>query len=160
EKGIVRNVEARIATRNSGTRVVELSSLAVEIGGRHCLLSVSNDITERRRGGEEGALLQAVTMGGAGARGFGSASCVGLRRVCESTGWVLGQAWIPRPDQTVLECSPAWFATTGGLEDFRRGSENSRFPPGVGLPGRVWLGKQASWVRDVTADSNFPRIVL
>src|SRR5262245_14857285 len=160
ERGVVRNVEARIATRNGGTRVVELSSLAVEIGGRHCLLSVSNDITERRRAEEEVALLQAITMEVAVARDLDSALAVVLRRVCESTGWVLGQAWIPRPDQTVLECSPAWFAATGGLDEFRRGSENSRFPPGVGLPGRVWLSKQASWVRDVTVDSNFPRIVL
>ena len=160
DRGIVRNVEATISTRNGAKRIVELSSLAVEIGGQHCLLSVSNDITERRRAEEEVGLLQAITMEVAAARDLDSALAVVLRRVCESTGWVLGQAWIPRPDQTGLECSPAWFATTAGLEEFRRGSENSRFPPGVGLPGRVWLGKQASWVRDVTVDSNFPRIVL
>jgi len=160
DRGIVRNIEATISTRNGAKRIVELSSLAVEIGGQHCLLSVSNDITERRRAEEEVSLLQAITMEVAAARDLDSALAVVLRRVCESTGWVLGQAWIPRPDQTGLECSPAWFATTSGLEEFRSGSENSRFPPGVGLPGRVWLSKQASWVRDVTVDSNFPRIVL
>lgn len=160
ERGAVRNIEARIATRSGLSRVVLLSSMAVDIGGQHCLLSVSNDITDLRRAEEEVGLLQAITTEIAVAPDLDSALVVVLRRVCESTGWVLGQAWIPRADQSVLECSPAWFGSIDGLEEFRLGSENSRFPPGVGLPGRVWLTKKAAWVRDVRIDPNFPRMVL
>jgi signal transduction histidine kinase len=89
-----------------------------------------------------------------------SALTVVLRLVCENTGWVLGQSWIPRADGTAIECSSAWFGTGPGLAEFRLGSENVRLLPGVGLPGRVWKSKEPDWVRDVTLDENFPRIVL
>ena len=81
-----------------------------------------------------------------------------LRRVCEKTGWVLGQAWVPNQEGTVLDCGPVWFC--GGevdLKQFRAASEGSHFRPGVGLPGRVWKSKQPAWIEDVTLDGNFPR---
>ena len=160
DSGVVRDMEAKIHTRSGASRIVLLSSLMVDIGGQHCLLSVSNDITERRRAEEQVSLLQAISMEVAVAPDLSSALQVVMRRVCEKTGWVLGQSWVPRQDETTLECSPAWFTAADGLEEFRLGSENCRFPPGVGLPGRAWHLKQAVWVRDVTVDTNFPRAVL
>jgi PAS domain S-box-containing protein len=160
ERGVVRDLEARIRTRSGGDRIVLLSSLMVDIGGQHCLLSVSNDITERRRAEEELGLLQAITMEVAAAQDLSTALELVLKRVCETTGWLMGQAWLPRPDGTAVDCSYAWFSTSTDLEDFRLGSVNSSFPPGVGLPGRVFRSKQTVWVKDVTQDPNFPRAVL
>jgi signal transduction histidine kinase len=77
--------------------------------------------------------------------------------VCEKTGWVIGQAWIPRQDGTLLDCSSAWFSVATGLEKFKKYSEATTFLPGVGLPGRVWSSKQPAWIQDVTLDPNFPR---
>jgi C4-dicarboxylate-specific signal transduction histidine kinase len=51
--GVVRNLDARIRTRNGSARLVLLSSLIVDIGGLQCLLSVANDITERKRAEEQ-----------------------------------------------------------------------------------------------------------
>ncbi len=160
ERDLVRDLEVKIRTKSGASRVLLLSSLLVDIGGQHCLLSVSNDITERRRAEEQISLLQAITMEVAVAPDVSSALEVVLRLVCQRTGWVLGQAWIPREDGTALECSPAWFTAAQGLEGFRLGSENARLIPGVGLPGRVWSSKRAAWIRDVTVDTNFPRAVL
>jgi signal transduction histidine kinase len=92
------------------------------------------------------------------ANDLSSALEVMVRRVCATTGWVIGQAWIPRHDGTVLECSPAWFSIVTGLEKFRQSSEAATFLPGVGLPGRVWSSKQPAWIQDVTLDQNFPRV--
>ena len=112
---------------------------------------------ERRQAQEQVSLLQTIAMEVGAADDLSSALKVVLRRVCEKTGWVIGQAWIPRDDGTVLDCSPAWFSVATGLEKFREHSETTTFPPGVGLPGRVWSSKQPVWVQDVTLDTNFPR---
>lgn len=111
----------------------------------------------RQRREEQLTLLQTITMEVAAAGDLSSALEVVLRRVCEKTGWALGQAWIPKQDGTVLECGPAWLCGEGGLDQFRIASEKSSFLPGVGLPGRVWQSKQPAWIQDVTIDGNFPR---
>ena len=159
DQGVVRDLEVSMRTRSGESRLLLLSSLMLEIGGQPCLLTVSNDITERRRVEDQVGLLQAITLEVAMAPNLSSAIEVVLRRVCERTGWILGQAWLPRQDETALECGAA-FTTAAGLEKFRRGSLNLRFLPGVGLPGRVWQSKRPAWVKDVRIDSNFPRWVL
>src|SRR6266566_3870793 len=73
-------------------------------------------------------LLQTITMDVAAAGDLSSALEVVLRRVCEKTGWVLGQAWVPNQDGTVLDCGPAWFcAAEADLKEFRAASEGSHF---------------------------------
>ncbi len=107
---------------------------------------------------EQLSLLQTITMEVAAARDFSSALEVVLRRICEKTGWVLGQAWLPNQDGTVIDCGPAWFCAEADLKEFRAASEGSHFVPGAGIPGSVWKSKQPVWIQDVTLDGNFARI--
>jgi PAS domain S-box-containing protein len=102
-------------------------------------------------------LLQTITLEVAAADDLSSALKIVLRQVCEKTGWVLGQAWVPNKDGSVLVCDSDWSCGEGDLQDFRVASEAIHFKPGVGLPGRVWESKQPAWVEDVTNDPNFPR---
>src|SRR5438046_3903690 len=106
---------------------------------------------------EQISLLQTITMEVAAASDLSSALEIVLRRVCEKTGWELGQAWVPNRDKTLLVCGPVWFCGEDDLKHFRAVSEKSHFQPGVGLPGRVWKTKQPAWIEDVTHDPNFPR---
>jgi signal transduction histidine kinase len=112
---------------------------------------------ERKRAEDELLLLQTVTLEVSGSPDLESALLVVLRRVCEATGWVFGQAWIPRPDGTLLDCGPAYSHDGVDLAPFRELSEGSAFPPGEGLPGRAWLTSRPAWVADVTRDEEFPR---
>jgi len=107
---------------------------------------------------EQLSLLQTITMEVAAARDFSSALEVVLRRICEKTGWVLGQAWLPNQDGTVIDCGPAWFCAEADLKQFRAASEGSHFVPGAGIPGSVWKSKRPVWIQDVTLDGNFARI--
>ena len=106
---------------------------------------------------EQLSLLQTISMEVAAASDLASALEVVLREVCEKTGWVIGQAWVPNSDSTVLDLVTGWYCGDGELKPFKAASEASHFKPGVGLPGRVWESKQPAWIEDVINDPNFPR---
>lgn len=110
-----------------------------------------------RRAEEEVDLLHTITLEVAAAQDLSASLEIVLRRVCETTGWAIGQAWVLNPAEHRLECSPAWFTVSGDLGGFRAVSEATHFEPGIGLPGRVWSTRQPAWIRDVTVDPNFPR---
>src|SRR5437773_2720065 len=112
---------------------------------------------KRKESEEQLSLLQTITKELAVAEDRSSALEVVLRDVCEKTGWVLGHAWVPNTDGTVLELGSAWYCGDVELIPFRAVSEASQFKPGIGLPGRVWESKQPAWLEDVTNDPNFPR---
>src|SRR5215468_8013138 len=112
---------------------------------------------DHKQSEEQLSLLQTISMEVAGASDLASALEVVLREVCEKTGWVIGQAWVPNADATALDLVAAWYCGDGELKPFKAASEASHFEPGIGLPGRVWKSKQPAWVEDVVDDPNFPR---
>ncbi len=113
--------------------------------------------SETRRVEDELRLLQTLAVAIGEAEDLPSAFEVTLRKVCEETGWILGQAWVPRADGSAIDCTRAWHASVPGLERFREASAGTSFLPGIGLPGRVWSSKAPAWIRDVRVDGNFPR---
>ncbi len=121
------------------------------------MVGVNYDITERKLAEEQINLLHTITVDVAASDDLDAALEVVLRRVCEMTGWTLGQAWVPRPDGTGLDCCPSWFAADDKLDEFRTHSMSITILPKRGLPGRVMSSRQAVWIRDVTKDLNFPR---
>lgn len=107
---------------------------------------------------EELRLLQTMILTIIESKDTHAAFGIVLRKVCEATGWIYGEAWVPGPNGTQLECCPSWYSKVEGLEKFRKVSEGCTFLPGIGLPGRAWLTKKPVWIRDVTVDTNFPRV--
>jgi PAS domain S-box-containing protein len=78
------------------------------------------DISQRKRAEEESQLLQNLTLDISAANDFQTALEITLKKICEFTGWVYGEAWVPETDhRQVLVCSPAWYASVEGLESCR-----------------------------------------
>ena len=109
------------------------------------------------RSDEQLNLLQAIAMEIAAAKDLTSALNVVLRRICEKTGWAIGQAWLPDSNDAFLSLGPGCYRGTGELNSFRNFSESMQFTPGFGLPGRVWQSKRPIWIEEVATDPNFPR---
>ena len=134
---------------------LSLASWQTEKGRFFC--GIIRDITERKRAEEEIRLLQTIALSVSSAEDLHAALRAVLTKVCESTGWVVGQAWIPRPDGPCMECSPAWHSSISGVKEFRKASQGFTFLPNIGLPGRAWTAKRPVWIPDVTQDDNFTR---
>ncbi len=110
------------------------------------------EIADRKRAEEELRLLLRLTQAIDRTPDFHSALEVVLGNVCETTGWNYGETWIPSDDGLALECAPAWRSNAPEkVAGFRQVTEEFRFQPNIGLPGRVWSSKQPEWLPDVSA---------
>ncbi len=115
------------------------------------------DITDHKEAEQDRQLLKMVTHAIVNSADFHSALEVALQKVCEATQWEFGEAWVPNLDKTLMVCSPAWYSKTDRLNEFRQSSEGFTFPPGRGLPGRVWVSKRTEWHQDVPLESTYLR---
>jgi PAS domain S-box-containing protein len=80
-----------------------------------------------------------------------------LEAICEALDWEHGALWQIEREAHVLRCVDIWHRPSVSFPEFEAASRNARFPPGVGLPGRVWERGKPDWIPDVARDANFPR---
>ncbi|HET9480276.1 MAG TPA: ATP-binding protein, partial [Candidatus Polarisedimenticolia bacterium] len=98
-----------------------------------------------------------ITEALAQAESLAEASPSVLQAICETIGWEHGALWNVDRAAELLRCVATWQEPGRGLEEFARASREITFPPGVGLPGRVWQSTRPAWIPDVVHDDNFPR---
>ncbi|MGH7902342.1 MAG: GAF domain-containing protein, partial [Thermodesulfobacteriota bacterium] len=105
-------------------------------------------------------LLQKIAVASNMAPTIEDALQFALDQVCCFTGWPVGHAYLT--DSTGnLAPTTIWHIEVPELfETFRRVTEATSFPPGIGLPGRVLASGKPAWIMDVTKDPNFPRAKL
>ena len=158
-QGEASRVEYRLVRPDGACRrVVEEVQVEVDVHGRPARFVGSvTDVTDRRRTEQENQLLQTLMLAIPEASDVRAALELALRKVCEATGWPVGEAWVPSADGACLECSPAWHSGLRGLEAFRASSVNLTFASGIGLPGRVWATRRPYWIADLTRDPDFRR---
>ena len=118
-------------------------------------LAVQREVGARTRAEAEARLLRTIALGVGEAEDLDEALRFVLQQVCETTGWALGEAWLPSADRSRLECHSVWHGVEPGLAEFSQVSRYLGFAPGEGLPGRVWQTKQAEWIADLERDRAF-----
>jgi PAS domain S-box-containing protein len=150
------NVEEKVRHPKTGEmmyRQVNSAPLESEKGEILGAVAVVRDITERKQAERELQLLMELTRTISQAVDFDEALQRTLTFICEETKWVFGEVWLPNEDRSVLKASKIYYcgeADGEALKQFRQVSQTSTFPPGVGLPGRVWASKQPQYNWDVS----------
>jgi PAS domain S-box-containing protein len=120
------------------------------------LITQVEDITERKRAEQYLEAQRAVASVLAGGGDETEVFPKLLEALGEAMNWELGMVWTRGKDPDALVFQDAWHAW-GEVADFVAESKRFAFPPGEGLPGRVWASGDPTWINDVTRDSNFPR---
>jgi len=128
-----------------------------ERGGLAGFLAVQREVGARKRAEAEVRLLHTIAMGVGAAEDLDAALTFVLRQVCATTGWAMGEAWLPNREGTRLGCHSVWYGATPGLEEFRQVSQHIQLGRGEGLPGGVWQTGRPEWMPDVTAEPRFNR---
>jgi signal transduction histidine kinase len=80
-----------------------------------------------------------------------------IQIISEGGDWDFGELWDIDPDTNVLVHRTSWHIHPAEFQRFAEITRKFTFPPGIGLPGRVWRSAQAAWIPDVVEDNNFPR---
>ncbi len=121
---------------------------------------IRRDLTARRRSERLLAIQYAVVRTLAGPAGLQEAMTRLLQAVCEQAGWDVGTFWVVDRPAGVLRCVATWHRPTVHLAEFEALTRQTTFPPGVGVPGRVWAKGEPLWVADIRQDANLPRATM
>jgi PAS domain S-box-containing protein len=80
-----------------------------------------------------------------------------LQTICERLDWDLGALWMVDAAENKMHCVDMWHKSTVPSAEFLEANRRLRFPPGRGLPGRVWSLGRPTWIANVVVDADFPR---
>lgn len=160
--GAIRDQEFHFYTKLGQVRTGLLSAELIAIGEEECILAVINDITERKQAEQRVELLLTISQAINAAPDFQAALEIALNQVCQTTGWIYGEVWIPATDGMALECSHRWYykqteldpEVATALEQFREYSEALTFLPQEEIPGRVWCHGEPEWISDIATESD------
>jgi PAS domain S-box-containing protein len=148
------------AANRDGSEVLALASVAPVTRpdlGVVGLVAVCVDISDRIHHERLLAARTAVTRALAESLSLEEAMPRILQAVCENLEWDLGAVWQVDDDAAVIGAVDSFHLPDRPHGAFEEMTRNTRFDPGVGLPGRVWTSASAAWIPDVAVDDNFPR---
>ncbi len=119
--------------------------------------AVARDITERKEAGRRLAMQYVTARALAEFSTLSQAAPVILGGICENLDWEHGAVWSVDREANLLRCVDTWRLPLAEFAEFDALSRRTTFPPGIGLPGRVWTSGKPAWIPDVVHDANFPR---
>jgi PAS domain S-box-containing protein len=120
-------------------------------------LVMASVILERRRLEQRLRIKDAVSRILADSPSMTDAAPKIIQVMCETAEWELGAIWNVDRSSNQLTCLDFWCLPSIKVGEFEAVTRQSNFPPGVGLPGRVWSSGRPEWITDLTNEGNFPR---
>jgi len=153
------DLEYRIIRPGGDVRFIHSRSdvLRDESGQPYRVFGTLQDITERKRAEQRLLVQHAVPQILAVAASLEDATPKILQAVCESLVWDVGALWRVDRETGVLRCVELWHTSAIDIPEFEAASRQRTFPPGIGLPGRVWTNREPVYIPDVVNDPEFPR---
>lgn len=131
---------------------------AVALTASQALRDRDWEISERKRTEVFVGLLQRIAMAANSARTLDDALQVALREVCVRIGWPVGHVYLYDADRDALVPTDNWhFEEPARFTTFRRVTMKTVLPPGLGLPGRVFLTGKPAWIYDMQVEPGQPR---
>jgi PAS domain S-box-containing protein len=147
-----------IKTKSGDAKQIDLSafSMSDEAGQLLGYVSITRDITDRRRTERRLALQYAVTQILNQSLEVREGAEKILRAACETLDWEVGALWKTDPADQVLHCID--FCHHGSMQtpDFDRVTQTLPLKKGTGLPGQIWQSGRPHWIDNVL-DSSLPR---
>jgi PAS domain S-box-containing protein len=138
-----------------------LQNIATLLGGPMALArqvrQLQVEIAEHKRTEQRLAVQFAITNIVADSPSFPDAAPHILQTIAEYLGWDLGFVWCIDREMQALKCSTIWSEASIDAAEFQALSRRLHFPPGIGLPGRVWQSGRPLWIADVQHDAWFQR---
>ncbi|MEH2448171.1 MAG: GAF domain-containing protein [Nostoc sp.] len=129
-------------------------------GSVEYIVSTGIDITDRKRSQQHLTAQYAATRVLAESATTGEATHQILQGICESLGWDLGEIWMVDQQANVLRFLDMWHKTSLEVQEFEALNRQTTFPPGIGLPGRVWASSEPVWIADVVKELSFSRFKI
>jgi signal transduction histidine kinase len=102
-------------------------------------------------------LLQTLALSTAQAETVDEALASVLEGIGETTGWIIGESWLPSLSGHTLVRGPTWTQPDHPLGSFHEVSRLHAFSPGAGIVGRVWASAEPLWLDDITHEPLFVR---
>lgn len=86
--------------------------------------------------------------------------------ICRFTKWPIGHLYLVSntpantEDQLLFPTNVWYMSAPRRFAEFRRITQETRFSPGRGLPGRVYIEGKSQWLIDILANPSFPRAAI
>jgi PAS domain S-box-containing protein len=115
--------------------------------------TAEQQITAREQLDRELTLARELALAIGAAETVGEAMELTLRKICEMTGWRLGEAWVREGDELAL--ASVWKQEQ--RDPFQSEVLGARTIRGRGLPGLAWESRGPVWMRNVASERRFLR---
>ena len=160
-QSVHRNVSIHTET---GERMMAVSLTSIIDGPHSAAITLqAQDMTEQVYAERERELLVRLAMAVGQTDSVDLSVEATLQQICETTGWVLGEAWLPQLDPSggrQLVRRGAWSIRDARLHTFLMQGASFRFSLGEGIPGMAWASREPVWVHDLRQSAEFTRAPL